>query len=102
VLLLLEVKNSVVKVNPARSRVPAVSVVVDADAMASASVTVIPEPLIVTLLSVLALLVTVLDAINVGTTDVNMPPEARVRFPAMFNPDAVTEQALPVKFKFLK
>jgi hypothetical protein len=104
VLELVELNNPVLRVNPARSRVPAVNAVmlVVPTVIASASVTVIPVPLIVVLPSVLALLVTVDEVKNVGTTLVYVPPEARVRFPAMFNPDAVTEQALPVKFTFLK
>jgi hypothetical protein len=87
-----------------RFSVPAVSVKVDEvnSVIASASVTVIPEPLIVVLPSVFVTLVTVDEAKNVGRTEVYVPPEARVRFPAMFNPDAVTEQVLPVKFTFLK
>ena len=61
VLLLEELKIPVLKVNPARSSVPAVSVVVPVapTVIASASVTVMPEPLIVVLPRVLPALVSV-------------------------------------------
>ena len=72
VLVLLELKMPVLKVNTSRLRVPAVSVVVLVvpTVIAPASVTAIPEPLIVVLPSVLPALVIIPDARNVGTTDV--------------------------------
>ena len=77
-----EEKIPVLKVNPARLRVPAVSVVVAlvATVIASARVTVMPEPLIVVLLIVLPTLVMVAVARNVGANDVNVPPVESVKF----------------------
>lgn len=68
VLVLLELKNAVVTVKFAASNVPCVSVNVLAapNVIASASVTVIPEPLTVTLLSDLPALAIVPEARNVG------------------------------------
>ena len=64
-----ELKIPVLRVNPARSRVPAVSVVTFPipTVIASASVTVIPVPLIMELPKVFPALVMVAEARNVGT-----------------------------------
>ena len=104
VLLLLELKVPVLKVKPASASVPCVRVKLlpVATVIASARVTVMPEPLTVVLPSVFVALVTVPDARNVGTTDVYVPPEASVRSPAMFKALAVTVLVLPVKTTFLK
>ena len=100
-----ELKVPVLSVNPASARVPSVSVVVLAisTVIASASVTVIPVPLTVVVPSVLPLLVTVAEARNVRLLiEVYVPPDASVRFPAMFKPPEVTVQVLPVNITSLK
>lgn len=106
VLLLADENRGAVKVNPARLNVPCVRVKAKplraVMSIASASVTVIPEPVTVTLPMVFPTLVTVADALNAGTTDVYVPPDASVRLPAMLNEKAVTVLVLPVKTKFLK
>jgi hypothetical protein len=86
VLVLLELKNAVVTLKFAAVNVPSVrvSVEVEPSVIAPARVTVIPAPLIVTLLSDLPLLVIVPLAKNVGLI-LKVPPVAeRVRLPAMF------------------
>lgn len=103
VLLLLEEKTAAVTLKFAAVNVPCVRVseLAVLRVKASASVTVMPEPLIVVLLMVLPTLVAVAVARNVGATEVYVPPEARVRSPAMFKLAAVTMLVLPVKFTFL-
>lgn len=83
VLLLLELKMPVLKVNPARASVPAVSVVVLVvpAVIASASVTVPPEALTVIPAIVFPRLVKVPVAAIVGPWEVNVPPADKVMSP---------------------
>lgn len=81
--------------------VPSVSVSALVDVSASAQVTVIPEPLTVSALSVFPLDVRVPVARYVGATAVYVPPLARVKLPAMFTLVEVTVLVLPVKMRFL-
>lgn len=104
VLVLLEEKELAVTSKPAAANPPSVrvSVLTEVNLIASARVTVIPEPLIVVLASILLTLVMVADARNVGKMALYAPPEARVKLPPMFKLLAVTVLVLPVKITFLK
>jgi hypothetical protein len=103
---LLELKVPIDTLKPAALNAPSVRVRVpvplEPSCNASASVTVIPEPLIVVAPSALPALVTVADARNVGTTAVYVPPEASVKLPPIVTLLAVTVLVLPVKIKSLK
>jgi hypothetical protein len=96
---LLELKIPVLRVKPARLRVPCVkvTVVVFAHVTAPLSVTVIPAPLIVMGPTVLPALVNVPDPTKFVVPELQkFPPVAQVRLPAIFTaPPAVP--ALPVK-----